>query len=245
MGDIIKWSPDQVRQIISESNNQSAGGSQKYIKWENHAIRSDYEFIACPCEDNCWCKRNSCTGHYRIKEIPFEQFLRTYVKLWVPPKARENVTNAVVSGVPFSGRQRNSVWILKWLRDNWAVILDTVRRYDKCGLCDSTTPLIGKVDNLYEAKMWSQLFYDSVVPFDTVSRQKIKKAGYNDPIKDFWGMNKALFQDMKAFSAIHGLGVSGIRHLDTPWSIIPEFIKPMGGQPLSRVLDKMFYSPKQ
>jgi hypothetical protein len=167
------------------------------------------------------------------------------VKLWVPPKARENVTNAIVNGVPFNGRQRNSVWILQWLRDNWAVILDTVRRYDKCGLCDSTTPLIDKVDNLYEAKMWSQLFYDSVVPFDTDSRQKIKKAGYIDPIKDFSAMNKALFQDLRAFSAKHGLGVSGIRQLDTPWDMNSEFIKPVGDQPLSRVLDKMFYSPKQ
>lgn len=243
MGDILRWSQSQIRQVITESNKQSAIGSQKYVKWENQAIHSDYEFIECPCDESCWCRQNLCSGHYRIKEISFEQYLKTYVNLWVPPHARENVRRAVVEGNPFHGRQRNAVPCLSWLRDNWPVILQSVRLYNKCGLCNSSVPLINKVDNLYEAKMWSQLFYDSVVPFDTKSRAKIKKAGYIDPMRDYLAMNKALFQDLRVFSTANGLGVSGIRRLDSPWSLGPEFRKPVGDQPLSRVLDKMFYSP--
>jgi hypothetical protein len=80
VGDICRWSPERIRQVIRESNQQSVKGSQKYVMWENSAIRTDYEFIECPCDESCWCKRNSCTGHYRIREIAFDQFLETYGK---------------------------------------------------------------------------------------------------------------------------------------------------------------------
>jgi hypothetical protein len=41
--------------------------------------------------------------------------------------------------------------------------------------------------------MWSQLFYDSVVPFDSNSKREIKNAGYTDPRRDFLAMNRELF----------------------------------------------------
>jgi hypothetical protein len=46
MGDICNLSPERLREVIRESNSQSAKGSQKYVIWENHAILNDYEFIA-------------------------------------------------------------------------------------------------------------------------------------------------------------------------------------------------------
>jgi hypothetical protein len=123
---ISSWSPDKIRRLVAKSNEQSAIGSQNYLKWENDALHSDYEFVECPCEESCWCKQNSCNGHYRIKQIQFEQYLDTYVKLWIPPRARENIRNAVVKGVPFGGLQRNAVLTLQCLQDNWAVILRIV-----------------------------------------------------------------------------------------------------------------------
>ncbi len=245
MGDITSWSPDQIRRVIRDSNKQSAQGSQRYVVWENRAIHSDYEFKACPCGDDCWCKRNACAGHYRLKEVTFDEFLETYVTLWTPPTARENVKGAVLEGTPFNGRQRNAIKPLQWLQENWPIILDKVRGYDKCGLCDSTMPLIAHVSNLYEGKMWSQLFYDSLVPFDTKSRAQIKRAGYPDPTKDFLAMNRELFRDLRRLSDAHGLGVPGVRQLDSPCMVVPQLREPTGGQPLSRVVDKIFYSPDE
>jgi hypothetical protein len=91
--------------------------------------------------------------------------------------------------------------------------------------------------------MWSQLFYDSLVPFDTKSKAKIKRAGYPDPERHFLAMNRELFRDLRKLSDAHRLGVPGIRHLDSPCSVIPQLPAPAGGQPLSRVVDKIFYSP--
>ena len=179
MGFISSLSPDDIRQSTGDSNKRSAKGSAKYVNGESHALHTDYEFLACPCGDDCWCKRNACTGHYRLKEVTFDRFLETYVMLWIPPKARENVKRAVLKGTPFKGRQRNAIKPLQWLRENWSGILDKVRGYDKCGLCDSTVPPdVINVSNLYEGKMWSQLFYDSLVPFDTKSRAKIGGTRY-------------------------------------------------------------------
>jgi hypothetical protein len=243
MGDICGWPLEVVRRVIRESNDQSAKGSQKYVLWENSAIHTDYEFMTCPCNESCWCKRHACNGHYRIREMVFDQFLETYVKLWIPPKARDNIKNAVRFRTSFNGRQRNAVKPLQWLRVNWSDVLARVRGHNKCGLCDSSFPVGEDVTNLYQAKMWSQLLYDCVVPFDTKSKARIKKSHYTDPIKDFMAMNRELFDDLRKLSETSGLDVEGIRNLDRPWAVLKHLRKPIGGQPLSRVLDKMFYAP--
>jgi hypothetical protein len=175
--------------------------------------------------------------------MAFDQFLETYARIWIPPKARENVKNAVLFGTPFNGRQRNAVKPLRWLNSNWSNVLVRVRGYTKCGLCDSSFPAIGDVTNLYQAKMWSQLLYDSVVPFDTKSKAQIKRAGYSDPTKDFTAMNRELFGDLRRLSQDSGMKVESVRNLDCPWDVITHLEKPIGGQPLSRVLDKVFYAP--
>jgi len=177
---ICNMSAEDIRQRAERSNRDSYEATAKYICWEQRALRSDYEFIDCPCASECWCRRWGCLGHYRIKEISFDQFLTTYVSLWIPQNARKNVTSAVLEGRPFGGRQRNAVPALHWLRQNWASSLGSARDSGRCGLCDSAFSLDYRVANLYEAKMWSQLFYDALAPFDTASKLKIRRAGYRD-----------------------------------------------------------------
>lgn len=188
--------------------------------------------------------RNACAGHYRLKEITWETFLDTYLKLWIPPQSRNGVKGAVLHGVMFNGRQKNSVEPLRRLRANWPSVLGQVRAYDCCGLCGSDVPLVpARMESLYVAKMWSQLFYDSIVPFDTKSKAEIKRAGYPDPAQNFVAMNKELFADVRKLSDSHHLGVLGLRCLDRPDKVDPQLEQPEGGQPLSRVIDKIFYRP--
>jgi hypothetical protein len=91
VGYVSSLQPDEIRRVIRDSNKLSVQGSQEYVVWENRAIRSDYDFITCRCADECWCTRNACVGHYRLKRVTFDEFLATYVTLWIPPKARKNV----------------------------------------------------------------------------------------------------------------------------------------------------------
>ena len=108
-GRISTLSPDEIRQRIRDSNEQSANRTAKYVSWEKCAVSNDYELIACHCREGCWCKRNACAGHYRVKEITFETFFATYVKLWIPANSRRNVTGAVLDGLSFKGRQKSAV----------------------------------------------------------------------------------------------------------------------------------------
>ncbi len=244
MGSIADSSLDKIREAIRNSNKQAAQGRPQYLIWEDRALHSDYEFIACPCGGLCWCKRNGCGGHYRLKEVTFERFLETYATLWTPN--RRALRQAVLGGIRFKGRGQNAVEPLQWLSERWPSILGDVRRYDKCGLCDSSAPpLVTRVGifNLWDAKIWSQLYYDSLIPFDYESKRKIKNAGYPDPTIDFLATNRELFGDLRKFSDSHGLGVRGLRDLDSPWTVEPQYRKSSVGQPLSRVVDKIFYIP--
>lgn len=79
-------------------------------------LSADYKFLRCPCGSDCWCQRNACDGHYRIKKITFDEFLEAYAALWIPPTARKNLKKAVLTGSPFKQRQRNAVEPLQRLR---------------------------------------------------------------------------------------------------------------------------------
>jgi hypothetical protein len=203
---ISSRSLDEIRRVIWESNKASVQGTQEYLVGENRAIHSAYDFTTCRCGDECWCKRNACVGHYRLKEVAFDEFLATYLTLWIPPKARRNVKDGVLEGAQFNGHERNAIPPLKWLQENWSTVLETVTTYDRCGLCDPTVRLEDhvsnyyEVNNLYAGKMWSQLFYDSLVPFDWNSRAGIKRAGYADPTKAFFETSRELFRDLRRLS---------------------------------------------
>jgi len=242
----IEYAPvDALRKAIRSSNMNSMKGTQEYVVSENKAILTDYEFVDCGCAEDCWCKSHGCTGHYVIREMTFERFLETYVHLWVPPRARNNVRRAVLEGRPFNGRQRNAVGPLQWLMQNWKATLNWARQHRKCGLCDCGVPRVGRVNYLYEAKIWSQLFYDSLAPFDSSSRSRIKRAGYTDPIRDYARMNRELFEDLRRLASRANLGVPALRGLDAPSLVVPNLVPVRTGQPLSRVLDKIFYRPQE
>jgi hypothetical protein len=251
-------SPDNLRWEITKSNERSAKNPTRYICCENEAILNDYEFVECSCNSNCWCKKHSCKGHYRIKAIEFEQFLKTYMSLWTPLRPKKSdwkklkFIGAVQNATPFNGRQKKAIKPLRWLQEKWRELLDLVRAINMCGLCEQSLPAIEEVirlyevegdTNIYEAKMWSQLFYDCIVPFDTDSGKRLPKAGYHDPKKQFMTSNRELFCDLRAFSERECMTIEDIRSLDEPWIVISSLAKPVGGQPLSRVIDKMFYAP--
>lgn len=239
------WQIEMLRDTVATSNRLSLEGVQRYVLWENQAIGRDYEFIPCPCNEKCWCRQHGCEGHYRIMDIGFKQFLETYTTLWIPPNARDRVISAVLMDGPFEGRQRNAIEPLKWLHENCYQVIKRVREYERTGLCGEPPEIVPQVDNLYKAKIGSQLFYDSIVPFDTSSRPRMKRAGYPDPTRHFPATNIELFADLRIFAERFSLSMSEIRDLDSPWQIVPNFSRQPGGQPLSRVLDKAFYTPRK
>jgi hypothetical protein len=237
---------EKIQRLIERSNSFSASKRENYIREESNAIQTDYEFVACRCSEKCWCRRYGCEGHYCLKHIPFEQFLQTFVKLWVAVPGRNRVPDAVMNGTSIEDlpRLKNAAEPLRQLRQEWSTVLAQVRSNTRCGLCDSAAPELPAISGIYGAKMWSQLYYDSVVPFDSKSEKKIRGAGYPDPVSRFQTMNENLFRDLRLFAERNGLPIREIRNLDTPWAVsFGPPGKPPGGQPLSRVLDKLFYCP--
>ncbi|MEX2215168.1 MAG: hypothetical protein WD768_13625 [Phycisphaeraceae bacterium] len=244
MGHIAELLPSTLGERVAASNRDSLNGSQQYVIWESRAIQNDYEMVPCQCASTCWCAQHGCQGHYRLKPITFEQFLDRYVQLWAPPNARQILKQAVLDNAKFEGRQRRAVPPLQWLGEHWDMVVTQVRSHTRSGLCDEGVPVITEsVTHLYDAKMWSQLYYDGIVPFDTSSRALMKRLGFVDPLKDFTAFNRQLFADLRIFAERRGLSVNELRRLDQPWTLTTEIPEPPGGQPLSRLLDKIFYSP--
>src|SRR5947207_12439452 len=53
---IVRMSPETIRAVIGDSNKRSAEKPAKYLCGESRALHCDYEFIPCPCRNDCWCK---------------------------------------------------------------------------------------------------------------------------------------------------------------------------------------------
>jgi hypothetical protein len=52
-----------------------------------------------------------------------------------------------------------------------------------------------------------------------------------------------LFRDPRKLAEIHQIGIPELRRLDDQAKVLPNFDSPPAGQPLSLVLDKIFYKP--
>jgi hypothetical protein len=123
MGWIAEMSVEMIRERIERSNQNAGAGRQRYLHGENRAIEEDYEFLECGCPAACSCRQRGCRGHYIIRDMGFEQFLSTYVRLWIPNTARSSIIHAVLHGSAFNGRPRNAIPPLRWLMEEWKSIL--------------------------------------------------------------------------------------------------------------------------
>lgn len=162
--------PDEFVQEIGESNKAAYEQPSKYPVGEESAICRMYSFIQCPCDATCQCRQLACNGHYVIKpDIPFEDYLTSFVECWVAPNQRKALHRCIMTGVSYGGRAKNAIEVLNAMKENWTLVIRTASTRPWTLLCnlaleDSPAWFWG-YHGIYEAKARSLLFFDVLLRF--------------------------------------------------------------------------------
>lgn len=255
----------EMRDRIERSNRDSAQNRNCYIVQEQASISEIYEQAACDCSENCTCREFGCSAHWRLKsDVTFREFQNAFLRMFVDNHQHAKVIQTVTNGDDAVGRARGASEILTNVRRDWMKLSESAHLHGKCLFCDDWLDPFWKhrfsvyEGSVYWAKQWAALLPDTAIPYDTQSRLAIQEftgesaADYTDVLT---GLRKCFLEAMRR----DNVSLDDFRRLDDPnesgvafhWKRIrlprPGFDYPNEYEPktrpISRVIDKCFYSP--
>lgn len=262
-----------MKERIGKSNEQAAINRNKYPIQE-HATRTElWEYVDCTCDEFCTCKQKlGCTGHWKLKKnVPFDDFMFGFLRMFVDRCDHLNLITAVDAGDPshLRSRVKDAYTVLKNLKgEEWQLLSAKSADYNKTLFCDEWFDSYFKEkfesfkikESVYFAKQFCILLPDICVPYDTKSRDKMTshlKIPRNANYFEFLSEVRSNF--MSAFEK-QGITIPAIRAFDAPGKDLrfdPRLIslrqpdqdygkdyQPVKGQ-ISLILDKCYYLPTE
>jgi hypothetical protein len=204
-----------------------------------------YEWIECPCGQNCECKKYGCKKHYvRMNDEfddVFEHFLNCYVN-----KKKHSVIKLNLAGKKINKndtRIKNIPALCNYVEKNWEKYRSTKIKTNL--LCskwlytpfDSCTGLLKMTsDSIFHSKWLSILNMGTFVAFDTNSLRLIKK-DYSKST-NYKELLAALRIDLQCYLSKNGVTIDDFLMNDKP----SEFFKgiSISPRPLGNILDKLY-----
>lgn len=205
------------------------------------------------------------------KNLVFEDILIAYLRMFTNKNNHSKIIgllNQYLKSVPeLPPRIVGAYTWLKYLKDNWTRLYSIAANWRHTLFCEKFVPLeiiatkewdFDISDSVYRSKLWSILFPDICIPFDNASRKKI--------LKDLRGSGKS-YRNMLLHLRSNAIDVivkessnlAEFRKLDNPQNGCPfqaslislpregfnygNSYKPEE-RPISRIIDKMYYSPR-
>lgn len=180
------FSPEDLQQKLRVSNYWAHKNSNHYPLAIEDAIAGEhgiYEWIDCPCNKECDCKKHGCEKHLVRKSNAtfYDVFLR-FLDCYVNEKIRKTVERAVMENIRnINGRAANAVPELLDLKRDF----NEYPRHEQHLLCTNWCP-VGYVEQfakdfrpssqtIYKSKILSMLYLDVFVAYDTESVRLLKK----------------------------------------------------------------------
>lgn len=248
-------------------SNRASGHCNRnlYIIQEQASIDEVYEQYQCPCPGSCTCKHYGCERHWRLKSgLTFDQFCDAYLRMFVDRNLHGSILDALRHGRAIGGRARRPLPFLQAAKNSWGVWLHQARATAPTLVCDNWRPDFWVTlwanweASVYWAKLWAMLLPDLAIPYDFDSLKKIRSCTGGSP-PQYSDMLEHLRKEVIALLSREKRSLAEFRMLDNPTLAGLQFnhnkirIKRQGFQyspsfapvdrPLSRVIDKCFYSP--
>jgi hypothetical protein len=240
MGLISYFSGETLSEFLRRSNYWAKQNRNAYPLKIHKAISELYEWIDCPCGNDCQCKKYQCKKHLvRKTAVAFDVCYHHFLECYVDSRAHEAVRQGRVSG-----RGYRAVKATAEIRDNWAEISAVSSK--KHLLCSNwCEPLHESLsrdfrpssDTLYRAKWLSILCFDSFTAYDNGSVALLKRDFHNPP--DFLDLMKRIRQDIMTHLENTGRTLQDFRQYDNPAEFFDEIPK-NGPRPLGNIIDKLY-----
>lgn len=255
-----------IKARVDQSNSDSAYlNSNLYLIQEQASLDDVYEQFACPCGPQCNCRKYGCRSHWRLRaNVAFPEFRDAFLRMFVPRLQHTNITLRLDNGEQGSGRVAGAVTVLSYLRNNWAMFLQNASSWPRTLLCSEWHNSFWQREwsaydeSVYWAKQWATLLPDTCVPYDTASRRAIRSCTGGAPPAYFDMLDRLRTRVIDLLNR-EGRTIGEFRELDAPGAAGLPFdhgsiMLPRIGfayrhhylpvdRPLSRVIDKFFYTP--
>lgn len=237
---ISYFSSETLSQFLRRSNYWAKQNRNAYPVKIHNAISDLYEWIDCPCGDECDCKKYHCTNHLvRKPGIPFDVYYNHFLNCYVDTKAQEQVKQGRTSG-----RGKRAVEATDIIRKIWPKI--EAASSNKHLICsDWCEPLFASIarefqpnsQTLYLAKWMSLINFDAFTAYDTGSAGLIKR-DFKKP-GDYFTLMVRIRQDIIDHLRNTGATLQDFRNYDTPSEFFSEI--PEGSpRPIGNIIDKLY-----
>ena len=237
---ISYFSAETLSQFLRRSNYWARKNRNLYPVKIHRAISDLYEWIDCPCGNECECKKYQCKKHLiRKVGVKFQSCFNHFLECYVD----SNVRDAVRQGRN-SGRCYRAVEATEQIHDNWAEISAlSCKTHLLCSnWCEPLyEPIARKFqpspETLYPAKWLSLLCFDTFTAYDNGSIALLKR-DLDNP-HDFVALMERIRQDIMAHLEKAGGTLQEFRQYDNPAEFFHQ-LPQNGPKALGNIIDKLY-----
>ena len=234
------FSSETLSAFLRRSNYWAKHNRNAYPVKIYKAILDLYEWIDCPCDNDCECKKYQCTKHLvRKRDIPFDVYYNHFLNCYVDTRAHNALRHS-----RNSGRGRRSVEATNKIRRIWPKI-SVISCYKHLVCSNWCEPIYKSLacdfrpdsKTLYHAKWMSLLCFDTFTAYDNGSVALLKR-DFNNPI-NYYDLMVGIRQDIINHLRNTGATLQDFREYDNPSEFYNEIPKNRP-KPLGNIIDKLY-----
>ncbi|MCE5211813.1 MAG: hypothetical protein LLG40_09695 [Deltaproteobacteria bacterium] len=237
---ISYFSSETLIEFLRRSNYYAKQNRNEYSLKIYKAISDLYDWIDCPCNDDCNCKKYKCEKHLvRKKGVTFDDYYKHFLDCYVDSRSHD-----VVRKGRSSGRGSKSNQATNDIEDDWANIsANTSKTHLLCS--DWCDPLFESMarnfrpsgDTIYRAKWLSILCFDTFAAYDNGSVALLKRDFKKPP--DFFNLMKRIREDIIIHLDKTGKSLQDFRKYDNPSEFF-DAIPNDSLRPIGNIIDKLY-----
>lgn len=231
---------DQLARILRTANYWASYNRNSYPERLDAAISDLYEWIRCPCDSNCECKKHGCEIHLTRKpDIGFDMYWTHFLNCYVDAKAHGKLRSGQATGRASKAIDATDIigkeWNDKYSKSiNKSLICTDWSQSPYMELSQSFRPGAG---NIYLSKWMAILSMGTYVAYDTRSVSLLDR-DYKKSETYFVVMSR-IRDDLLNHLTANNISISGFCLLDNP----NEFYRtiPYGNhRPIGDIIDKLY-----
>jgi hypothetical protein len=227
-----------LKSILRVSNYWAKANRNQYPLAFSNLLNDLYDWVPCPCDDQCLCKREfNCTHHYiRKPDISFEITKNHFLSCYVDKKMRDRVSSGTKQG-----RGKNTYEAISWIQAIWnelpplSTTLLCTEWYDK-GWRKHAEAFEADIGTIYKAKWLSILALDTFIAYDTSSVRLLAREYRGHT---YFDLVSAIRTDLIDHLRSNSISISTFRLYDNPHEFYPGI--PISQlRPIGNIIDKLF-----
>ena len=237
---ISYFSEKSLTGFLRRSNYWAKMNRNAYPVKIHRAISDIYEWVDCPCDDDCNCKKYKCEKHLvRKPDVSFNNCYEHFLKCYVDTKAHEAVRDGRKAG-----RGKNAVLATERIQSDWAKIsaVSSKKNLLCSDWCEPFHESMAKdfrpgSDSIYQAKWLSILCFDTFTAYDNASVALFKR-DFHKP-RSYLVMMSRIRQEIIFHLEKTGGTLQDFRSYDNPSEFFNEIPRD-SPKPIGNVIDKIY-----